>query len=236
MRRRVAIIQSCYIPWRGYFSIIARCDVFIFLDSVQFTRRDWRSRNRIKTPQGPQWLSIPVNQKGQFHAPIDAISIADPNWAQQHLRSIEANYRRAQHFAEAFPMLEEAYLTASSDGNLSAINRALTASLCRLIGLSTPLMRDVDLLGRTSLETMDSTARLVELTASLKASEYLSGPAARTYLDEAAFKSRGIGVTWMDYGNLPEYQQLWGLFDPSLSIVDALLNLGKAGLRDAIGA
>ena len=102
---RVAIIQSCYIPWLGYFATIARSDAFIFLDSVQFTRRDWRSRNRIKTAQGPLWLSVPVRQKGQYHAPIDAVELAEPGWAETHLRSIASAYRRAAHFDAVFPAI-----------------------------------------------------------------------------------------------------------------------------------
>jgi WbqC-like protein len=235
MSRRVAIIQSSYIPWRGYFAIIARCDAFIFLDSVQFTRRDWRTRNRIKTPNGPLWLSIPVNQKGNYHAPIDAITVAEMAWTRQHLRSIETNYRRAPHFATLFPALEAAYAAVGAEISLTAINRGLTSALCGLLGITTPLLRDVELLEREKLASLDPTARLLELAAATDATVYLSGPAARSYLDEAAFAARGISVAWMDYGGLPEYPQLWGGFDPSLSIVDALLNLGAEGARMALG-
>jgi len=236
MARRVAIIQSSYIPWRGYFAIIARCDAFIFLDSVQFTRRDWRTRNRIKTPSGPLWLSIPVFQKGNYHAPIDAIEIADPGWAAQHLRSIEANYRRAPHFDAVFPALRAAYAAAGTERSLSAVNRGLTAALCALLGVTTPLCRDTDLLARARLETLDPTDRLVELAAAAGASDYLSGPSARSYLDEAAFATRGMEVSWMEYAGLPAYPQLWEGFDPALSVLDALLNLGAAGAREALGA
>ncbi len=231
MSRLIAIIQSSYIPWRGYFAVIARCDAFIFLDSVQFTRRDWRTRNRIKTPNGPLWLSIPVRQKGNYHAPIDAIAIAEEGWTRQHLRSIEANYRRAPHFATMFPALEAAYAAAAAETSLAAVNRGLTAALCRLLGIDTPLLRDVDLLERERLDSLNPTARLVELAVAANATTYLSGPSARSYLDEATFAGLGVRVAWMDYSDLPEYPQLWGQFDPSLSVVDALLNLGVEGAR-----
>ena len=230
---RVAIIQSCYIPWRGYFAIIARSDAFIFLDSVQFTRRDWRSRNRIKTAQGPLWLSVPVRQKGQYHAPIDAVELAEPGWAETHLRSIASAYRRAAHFDAVFPAIEAAYAQAASQPLLSVANQILTAALCRLLAIATPLMRDVDLLPRAQLEALDPTARLVELAAKAGADEYLSGPAACSYLDENVFAVRGMAVGWMDYTGLPEYPQLWGAFDPALSVIDALLNLGPEGARAA---
>lgn len=235
MSRRVAIIQSCYIPWRGYFAIVARCDAFVILDSVQFTRRDWRTRNRIKTPTGPLWLSIPVRQKGNYHAPIDSIEIADADWAQKHLRGIAANYRRAPFFDSVFPALESAYRAAAAEPSLSTANRGLTAALCGLLDIQTPLSRDVDLIGRETLDALDPTARLVELAAAAGATSYLSGPSARSYLDEDAFAARGMRVEWMDYGGLHDYPQLWGPFDPALSVIDALLNLGPAGARAVLG-
>jgi hypothetical protein len=235
MPRQVAIIQSSYIPWRGYFAIIARCDAFIFLDSVQFTRRDWRTRNRIKTPIGPLWLSVPVRQKGNYRAPIDGITAAETGWTRQHLRSIEANYRRAPHFSTVFPALETAYAKAEAEVSLAAINQGLTAALCELLGIDTPLLRDVDLVERERLDSQEPTARLVDLAVATNATTYLSGPSARSYLDEAAFTARGVAVAWMDYRSLPEYPQLWGQFDPSLSVVDALLNLGAEGARTVLG-
>ncbi|MEI7714218.1 MAG: WbqC family protein [Rhodospirillales bacterium] len=233
--RRIAIIQSSYIPWRGYFSIVARCDAFVFLDSVQFTRRDWRTRNRIKTPAGPLWLSIPVRQKGQYHAAIDAIEIAEPGWADKHLRGIATNYRRAPFFTAVFPLLEAAFGKAAEQPFLSAVNRSLTASLCGLLGIRTPLSCDTDLIDRARLDALDPTERLVELAAASGATEYLSGPSARSYLDESAFAARNMSVGWMDYSGLLPYRQLWGEFDPALSIVDALLNLGPVGTRAVLG-
>jgi hypothetical protein len=234
MAHRIAIVQSSYIPWRGYFAIIAKCDSFVFLDSVQFTRRDWRTRNRIKTPNGPLWLSIPVRQKGNYIAPIDAIEIAEPDWAKKHLRSFEANYRRAPYFMPVFPLIEAAYVQAGQETSLSAVNRGLTASICAILGIETPLVRDIDLLDRDRLNALDPTARLMELAVAAGASEYLSGPSAQSYLDEAAFAARGVSVAWMDYSELPEYPQLWGAFDPALSILDALLNLGPDNVRSAL--
>ena len=235
MTRRVAIIQSSYIPWRGYFAIVAKCDAFVFLDSVQFTRRDWRTRNRIKTPDGPSWLSIPVRQKGNYLTPIDAIETADPDWAKKHLRVIETNYRRAPFFHSVFPVLETAYTEAGQKSSLSDVNRGLTAHLCGLLDIATPLMRDIDLIDRARLDALDPTARLVELAAAAGAGEYLSGPSARSYLDESAFSARGMSVGWMDYSGLPAYPQLWGAFDPTMSVVDALLNLGPAGASAVLG-
>lgn len=235
MTRRIAIIQSSYIPWRGAFALIARCDAFIFLDSVQFTRRDWRTRNRIKTAQGPLWLTIPVRQKGNYHAAIDAIEIAEPGWAAKHLRSIEGAYRRGSGFAEAIGPIRDAYAAVAALPMLSAVNQHLTRTLCATLGIATPFLRDIDLLPREELTALDPTARLVALAAAAGATHYLSGPSARSYLDEGAFAARGMAVEWMSYAGLPEYPQLWGDFEPAVSILDPLLTLGVAGARGAMG-
>jgi hypothetical protein len=233
--KTVAIIQSSYIPWRGFFAIIARADTFVFLDSVQFTRRDWRSRNRIKTPPGPLWLSIPVRQKGQYHAPIDAMEIADPGWASQHWRTIQANYRRAAGFRALADHLGGMYHAAAAEASLSVVNQLTIREIAALLGIRTRFTRDIDLLPRARLDAMDPTERLVALAEQAGAATYLSGPSARAYLNEAAFAERGMAVAWMDYTRLPAYPQLWGDFDPSLSVIDALLNLGPDGAREALG-
>ena len=209
MSRRVAIIQSSYIPWRGYFAIIARCDAFIFLDSVQFTRRDWRTRNRIKTPNGPLWLSIPVNQKGNYHAPIDAITVADfgldaPAPAQHRNElSTSAALRHAVSCAAGRLTLCWALDFAGRDqpGLIRQRCAACSESPRRCCG--TWICSSGE-----KLAALDPTARLLELAAATDATVYLSGPAARSYLDEAAFAAHGISVAWMDYGGLPEYPQL----------------------------
>ena len=232
--RRVAIVQSSYLPWRGAFAMIARCDVFVFLDSVQFTRRDWRTRNRIKTPQGLLWLSVPVKQKGNYRAPIDAIEIAEAGWAAKHLRSIEAAYRRGAGFDETIVAVREAYAAVAAEPMLCRVNQRLTRAFCAMLGIATPLLRDVDLLPRERLAALDPTARLAALAAAMGATRYLSGPSARSYLERDRFAAQGIAVEWMCYGGLPRYQQLWGAFEPSVSIVDPLLTLGPAKAREML--
>ncbi len=232
--KRVAIVQSSYIPWRGAFAMIAQADAFVFLDSVQFTRRDWRTRNRIKTAQGPLWLTIPVKQKGNYLAPIDAMEIAEPGWAAKHLRSIEGAYRRAPGFPSAIEAIRAAYAGVADQPMLSAVNQHLTQALCAVLGIKTPFLRDVDLLPRESLDALDPTQRLVELAAAVGASHYISGPSARSYLDEGAFAARGMAVEWMSYSGLPEYPQLWGGFEPAVSILDPLLTLGPGAAAGQI--
>ena len=225
--KRVAIIQSSYIPWRGYFAAIARCDTFVYLDSVQFTRRDWRTRNAIRTSQGVHWLSVPVMQKGNFRAPIDQIRIANPNWWRKHLKAIELAYRRAGHFDDTFPFVRQLFEMAANLPRISEVNQYMTKALCQALGIRTCFVSDVDLLPRETLSAMQPTERLVRLSAAVGAGVYLSGPSAKNYLDEADFAALDIRVEWMDYSRFEEpYPQIAGEFVSAVSILDTLLNLG----------
>jgi hypothetical protein len=220
--KRLAIIQSSYIPWKGYFDIINSVDEFVLLDDVQFTRRDWRNRNKIKSPQGIQWLTIPVASKGNYHQAIDQMEISTP-WADRHRRSLELNYRRAPHFGEMAPEIFALYQTASQQSRLSRINRLFIEGISRLLGIGTPLKwsRDYQVEG-------SKTDRLLSICVAAGADRYLSGPSARVYLDVQKFASAGIAVEWMDYQGYPVYPQLYGPFEHGVSIVDLLFNTGKA--------
>jgi WbqC-like protein family len=228
---RVAIVQSNYIPWRGYFNLIASVDRFILLDDVQYTNRDWRNRNRIKTPQGPHWLTVPVTVTARSQL-ICNVPVADPNWGAKHWRTLEANYRRTQHFLEIAQWLAPLYLDRRYS-HLSDINRALLGAICGYLKIPTAIQSSQEFAlieGKTS--------RLRHICEQAGATAYVSGPAARAYMDEDEFSRVGISVEWFDYSDLPAYPQLWGDFEPQLSIVDLLFNCGDdAGqyLRGAIG-
>lgn len=232
--RRVAIVQSSYIPWRGYLALIAACDDFVFLDSVQFTRRDWRSRNRIRTPQGEVWLTIPLAQRGNYRAAIDQMTVADPTWIGGHWRRIEAAYRKAPGFKDAAPAIESAYRSAAGVEHLSAINIAVIRAVCAALSIQTLLARDSDVIDRAELIRMEPTDRLVAICRACQAARYLSGPAAKSYLDEDRFRAAGVQVEWADYSGLQPYAQIHGRFEPRVSIVDTMLNLGVGGARSAL--
>nr|WP_298683744.1 WbqC family protein [uncultured Dongia sp.] len=220
------ITQSNYIPWKGYFDLIASVDELILLDSVQYTRRDWRNRNIIKTPSGPLWLTIPVKVKGRYQEAIDEIRIADTSWVDTHIRSISLNYKRAAGFQNISPWLFDSLAAAANKESLSEVNESLIRSICSQLGIATPIRRCTDVLDRASMQKMEPTERLLELCHSVGAKRYVSGPAAKQYLDVARFDQLGIDVEWADYGGYPEYPQLWGSFDHYVSIVDLLLNAG----------
>ena len=220
-RKKVAIVQSNYIPWKGYFDLIASVDEFILYDDVQFTRRDWRNRNRIKTPQGVQWLTVPVLVKGRYEQSIRETEIGDEGWGEAHWRTLTQNYRRAGCFSEMAPILEPV-LRVARYTHLSALNRALIECVCDLLGISTKISNsaDYELRGERS-------ERLAELCRQAGGIEYVSGPSARNYLNEDCFAERGLAVSYFDYSGYPVYPQLWGEFVHEVSIVDLLFNCGR---------
>jgi hypothetical protein len=218
--KRVAIVQSNYIPWKGYFDLIASADEFILLDDVQFTRRDWRNRNQIKTPSGLKWLTVPVEVKGKYHQPVKDTRIAG-EWANVHWRALTHNYGRAQHFAEIAALVEPLYIDRNYEF-LSDLNATFIATVCDYLGIETMVSRSSDyqlVEGRTE--------RLASLCEQAEASVYISGPAARAYLEKKNFDERGIAVEWFDYSGYPEYPQLWGDFEHAVTILDLLFNCGK---------
>jgi hypothetical protein len=221
-QRRVAVLQSNYIPWKGYFDLIAAVDVFVLYDQMQYTREDWRNRNIIKAPQGPQWLTVPVLQKGRFGQRICDTEIDGSNWARKHWKSIEGSYRKAPHFAEVAAVLEPIYL-GETYRHLSQLNRRLIEAICRHLGIGTRIVDS----GEFVLEG-DRSERVAGICSHLQATSYISGPAARSYLDEAAFTARNIAVEWFEYGGYPTYRQLWGDFTHQVSIVDLLVHCGPS--------
>jgi hypothetical protein len=221
--KKVAIVQSNYVPWKGYFDLIAAVDEFILYDEVQFTKNDWRNRNRIKTPKGLEWLSIPVGQ--DIRRRIRDVELPDPRWQEKHWKTLEANYGRAAHFAEVARVFEPLYLERSHS-HLSPLNREFIEVICRYLGIATRISdcSDYELAG-------GKTERLVSLALQAGASEYVSGPSARSYLDERAFAGRGLRLCWFDYAGYPEYPQLWGAFAHEVSILDLLFNCGRDAPR-----
>ncbi len=222
--KRIAAVQSSYIPWKGYFDIIRRVDEFILLDDVQFTRRDWRNRNRIKTPGGLSWLTIPVESKGRFRQTIAETRIGDAGWRRRPWDTLRHAYGRAPCFRDFADDIEALY-EAAEDELLSAVNHRFLSGLCALLGIDTPLTWSMD------YETAgSSTERLVSLCTAAGATEYLSGPSARAYLDESLFAEAGVNVVWMEYDGYPEYPQLHPPFEHGVTVLDLLFHTGPEAL------
>ncbi|MCI5222367.1 MAG: hypothetical protein D3924_06775 [Candidatus Electrothrix sp. AR4] len=223
--KKVAILQSNYIPWKGYFDLIAAVDEFIIYDDMQYTRRDWRNRNQIKTPQGVQWLTVPVVVKGKYHQKIRETEIDGSSWGTAHWKALTCNYRRAPHFSEIAEWLEPLYMDESYS-HVSQLNRRFIKAVCCYLGIRTPIANswDYDLLD-------GKTERLADLCFQAGADEYISGPAAKNYIDERIFYEIGIKLTWFDYEGYLEYPQLWGDFTHGVTILDMLFNCGKEAHR-----
>jgi hypothetical protein len=222
----VAILQSAYIPWKGYVDIIGLSDEFILYDDAQFSKNDWRNRNRIRTARGLAWLTIPVRTAGRLGQPIRDVEIADGGWSRRHWQAIQTHYRGARHFDELAPALAELYRQTGTERSLSRVNEIWLRAICDWLGLTTRITRSMDYELRG-----DRVDRLVDLCEQLGATEYLTGPSARAYLDEERFARRRIRVVWMDYSGYPEYPQLHAGFVAEVSILDLLLNEGIAGAR-----
>lgn len=226
MSKRIAIVQSSYIPWKGYFDLIRSVDEFILLDDVQFTRRDWRTRNRIKTQHGVSWLTVPVQSKGKYLQTIEETRVADATWAQRHWATLRGAYSRAPFFRDYAPRLGALYEGRVAGERLSDINHAFITAVCGLLGISTPITWSSAYGACTGRNE-----RLVDLCRLSGASDYLSGPNARGYLDESLFARAGVRVQFADYSGYPEYPQVHPPFEHAVSAVDLLFCSGPDALR-----
>ncbi len=223
----LAVIQPSYFPWLGYFDQIARSDVFVFYDDVQYDKNGWRNRNLIKTSQGPVWLSVPVLKSGRTHQPINKVEIDQRGpWARKHIKTIAQTYAKAPYLNAVIdrlqPVLERRWHF------LSDLNIEIIEVLCQMIGITTPLYRSSAL----HIDG-DRNGRLIALCNHFKVINYLSGNAAQTYLDVSRFEKSGLSVTWQNYRH-PEYNQLHGPFLPNLSIIDLLMMVGPSDIALSI--
>ena len=223
-KKTVAAIQSNYIPWKGYFDAISMVDEFVFYDDVQYTKNDWRNRNKIKTPQGIQWLTIPVIHESLSQRVRDA-KIAKDNWSRKHWNAITINYSKAKYFDEYQEIFSKLY------GNLAAeylceVNYLFVETICKILGIKTKLTR----INQFTLSG-DKTEKLVDLSKQLKATHYLTGPSAKGYIEEDLFTKKDIVVEYMNYANYPEYSQLYGPFIHEVSVLDLIFNEGPNAIK-----
>ena len=218
--KSIAIIQSNYIPWKGYFDIINMADEFILLDDVQYTRRDWRNRNLIKTVNGLKWLTIPVSSKGNYIAPINQITTANQHWRKQHWNSIVHSYSKSKYFHLYFDRFRSLYLD-SDERFLSKVNEAFIKEIASILGITTKISWS-----ETYEFSGNKSQKLLCLCKRFGATKYISGPSAKGYLNEGTFKEGGVEVEWMTYSGYPEYHQLFGPFEHKVSILDLIFNEG----------
>jgi hypothetical protein len=217
----LVVLQPSYLPWLGYFDQMSKADVFVWYDDVQFDKHGWRNRNRIKGPKGPLWLTVPVLHKGRALQAIGAVEIDNRlAWRRKHLFSIEQLYARAPFSDSVLQRLTDILLRPWE--RLVDLDIATTEWLANEFAIRTPRHRSSQL----SIAG-DRNTRLIKLCHYFHATRYISGNAARDYLDVAQFAAAGIEVIWHDYQH-PQYPQLHGDFIPYLSALDLLLNVGPA--------
>lgn len=222
--RWLAAHQPAYLPWLGYFERIARVDVFVFLDTVQFEKNSFINRNRIKTPQGAQWLTIPVRSRGHLDSTLRETQIDNArNWRGDHLKAISLNYRKAPQFAERFARLEQLYSLPGD--NLAELCWQQLQFWLQELGITTRLVRASELAVNSRKSEL-----VLDICRSLAADHYLSGALGRDYLDEAAFAAAGIEVRYQAFVP-PTYRQLWGEFVPGLSVLDWWMNSGDSHIE-----
>jgi len=235
MTRTAFITQSDYIPWRGYFDLIASADVFIILDDVQYTRRDWRNRNRIKAADGMHWLTIPVVTRGKYTQRVNETDATGHDWAASHWKTLQHAYGKAPHFAEVSTLLSPLYARAAELSSLSEINRLFLEALCGFLDIPTVFHWSTDLFPLETLDTFDKNQRILELCTATKCTRYISGPLAKDYMDMELFNKSGIEVRFADYSRYPTYPQMHRDFTPYVSIVDTLFNTGKKARDYSVG-
>lgn len=222
MRKTVVITQSNYLPWKGYFDLINTADEFHLFDEVQYTRRDWRNRNKVVVDGTVKWLTIPVKTKGHYNSPIAEMEVVDKTWTEKHWNTIHHAYGRTPYFAEYGPHLEDTYAAAARLTLLSDINRLFLERLAGILDIHTPVL-DAAEVPRT---TDDPTGRLVEICVARGADRYVSGPAARAYIQEDLFEAAGVELCYADYGGYPDYPQELPKTEHGVSVIDLLMREG----------
>ncbi len=225
MQKSIIITQSNYIPWKGYFDSMKLVDEVILYDDMQYTKRDWRNRNQIKTPQGLIWLTIPVEVKGKFFQSIKDTKISEKNWNEKHWKTISANYAKAPYFKLYKEFFQDLYLNCN-ETYLSLINFRFLSAINNILSIKTPIYFSSDF-----RLVEGKTERLVDLCIQRKATDYYTGPAAKNYIDEEMFAASGIKVHYLDYSGYLEYSQLYPPFTHNVSVLDLLLNTGNEAYK-----
>lgn len=220
---RIGIIQSNYIPWRGYFDFIDDVDLFIFHDDLQNTKRDWRNRNLIKTQAGPKWLTVPVKYQRTSQLICETEIDYSKDWQSQHINKIRGNYAKAPFVRDVLEIMSEGFSTREK--NISQLNIRLLKCICLYLNIKTPLARSMDYDMRGT-----KTERLIHLLKQVGASIYLAGPTSEGYLEKALFIENGIKLEYKTYSYEP-YPQPYGDFDGAVSIVDLIANCGQGSRK-----
>lgn len=216
---KVGIIQSNFLPWRGYFDFIREVDIFVIEDDLQYTKGDWRNRNKIKTPRGAEWITVPVSYKHTAQLILDTAIDYDQPWAKKILNRIRESYRTAPCFEPYFSELSE--LLQRPYASISELNVALIYWVCAHLEIHTPFKFSQEYTPQGT-----KTERVLDILRKMNATIYLSGPAGRNYILPELFEQAGIQLEYKQY-NYPAYEQLYPPFDQAVSVLDLLFMKGS---------
>lgn len=219
--KKIAILQSNYIPWKGYFDLIASVDEFIIYDEMQYTKNDWRNRNKIKTAKGLEWITIPVRVESLSQRICDT-QVFDKKWVKKHRSTLQTNYAKARCFNEEKDFVFGLYEQAEGIVSLSEINYIFIKGICEYLGIETKIS-----FSNNYALGIGKTERLVDLCLQTNATHYLSGPSAKDYIEMGLFELNDIKLEWMDYSGYNVYDQLFPPFEHRVSILDLIFNEGK---------
>ncbi len=219
--RKIAVLQSNYIPWKGNFDLINSVDEFVLYDDVQYTKNDWRNRNQIKTHNGLLWLTIPIKRVHKFQDIKDTL-VANQDWCAKHFQSLHQFYAKAPYFDLYADELKKLYQECEKETHLSIINYRFLTLICKYLGIQTDITWSMDY----HLESTNRVERLIEVCQKTGADHYLSGPAAKDYNDPAMWEENKIELEYFSYQGYPKYPQLFGPFRHNVTVLDLLFNVG----------
>lgn len=220
---RISIIQPGYLPWLGFFELMYNCDLFVIFDDVQYTKKDWRSRNRIRSKNGWLWLTVPVLTKGKrFQLISEARINYSTNWQLKHLRTLEINYHKAKYFKEYFCSFKE--ILSRKHDYLINLDLEIIYWFSQGLGIDRPVLKSSTL--KTSGKREE---RIIEICKKLGARELYDSKAASFFLNAEDFKNEGINVIFQDYSH-PVYTQVYKPFVPYMSTIDLLFSHGADSL------
>ena len=225
--KKIAISQSNYIPWKGYFDMINMVDEFVLFDDVQYTTKNWRNRNCIKTKNGVIWLTIPVMIKGNQKNPIKTIKISNEFWRKKHWKTIKLNYQKTKYFDAYKDIFEQLYLN-DNEILLSKINYNFIISINKILGIETKISFSSDYNYSHKTGDIDS---IIELIKSTKSNLFYNGPTAKQYMTKEMFSKHDIILKWIDYSDYIEYTQQYPPFEHGVSILDLIFNEGENAIK-----
>lgn len=218
----VAVHQPQYLPWLGYFDKIDKSDKFFFLDTVQFKKNEWQNRNKVKTAQGWQWLTVPTLYK--FPEKIGEVRInKNIKWQHKHMQSLISNYSRAPYFTDYIMVFQEIFERGWD--YLSPLNICLTKKIIEILRIKT----DNHIVSELGDTAEDPDERLIRIVKKAGGTHYLAGSGGRNYMNLSKYDQEGINVIFQDFTH-PVYAQLFGAFEPCMSIVDLIFNHGERSL------